>query len=63
MLLIMISLLGLAGCATGRVIPETVGGGSGSGPTAPTPSGTYALTVSGTSAGLSRTVELTLIVQ
>jgi hypothetical protein len=45
------------------VIPATnASGGSGTVAT-PTPSGTYNLTVAGTSAGLTRSVGLTLIVQ
>jgi hypothetical protein len=52
-------LLLLAGCGASRVIPATGTGGS----TTPTPSGTYNLTVAGTSAGLTRTVGLTLVVQ
>jgi hypothetical protein len=54
-------LLVLVGCAAARVIPATgTGGGS---TTDPTPSGTYSLTVAGTSAGLTRSVGLTLVVQ
>jgi hypothetical protein len=51
----------LGGCAASRLIPltDTSGGGSAS----PTPSGTYNLTVSGMSAGLTRSVGLTLVVQ
>jgi hypothetical protein len=52
------------GCGTGRIIPgsnSTSGSGGGSGVT--TPSGTYNLTVSGSSAGLTHIVGLTLIVQ
>jgi hypothetical protein len=51
----------LGGCGASRLIPltDTSGGGS----TTPTPSGTYNLTVSGTSAGLTRSVGLTLVVQ
>jgi hypothetical protein len=51
----------LSGCgAASRIIPPGGGGGT-SGPT--TPSGTYNLTVSGASAGVTHTVGLTLIVQ
>ena len=51
----------LSGCGTAsRIIPPGGGGGT-SGPT--TPSGTYNLTVSGASAGVTHTVGLTLIVQ
>ncbi len=59
-----IAILGcvlLAGCGASRLIPSTsAGGGSTSDPT---PSGTYSLVVSGTSAGLTRSVDLTLVVQ
>jgi len=51
-------LLMMAGCSASRLIP-----GSGSNPGNPTPSGTYNLTVSGVSAGLTRSVGLTLIVK
>jgi large repetitive protein len=51
----------LAGCMTPRYIPEsTVGGGAGANPT---PSGTYNVVVSGTSAGLVRSVGLTVVVE
>jgi hypothetical protein len=53
-------VLTMAGCGSSRLIPET-GGGGGTGN--PTPSGTYNLTVAGTSAGLTRSVGLTLVVQ
>jgi hypothetical protein len=52
----------VTGCAASRLIPQTTtGGGGSSGST--TPSGTYNLVVSGASAGLSRSVGLTLVVQ
>lgn len=51
----------LSGCMASRVIPLTSAGGGGSG--VQTPSGTYNLTVSGTDAGLTRSVQLTLVVQ
>jgi hypothetical protein len=51
----------LAGCSASRIIPATsIGGGTAA---APTPSGNYNLTVTGMSAGLSRSVGLTLVVQ
>ncbi len=50
----------MAGCGASRLIPST---GLGGGTVSPTPSGTYNLTVSGTSAGMTRSVGLTLIVQ
>jgi hypothetical protein len=60
----LILLLGLAGCATiGRTIPG--GGGGGGGGTSPpvTPNGSYTILVAASSAGLVRTVNLTLVVQ
>jgi len=50
----------MAGCGASRLIPLTATGGGGS--TVSTPGGTYSLTVSGTSAGLTRSVGLTLVV-
>lgn len=53
-----------AGCGTGRKIPTSVppgGGGTSSG--AATPAGTYPIVVSATSAGLTRTIQLTLVVK
>jgi Abnormal spindle-like microcephaly-assoc'd, ASPM-SPD-2-Hydin len=61
-LIVLCCLVGAAGCGSGRLIP----GEGGSGPTSPTlgtPVGTYAITVSAASAGLTRTVNLVLIVQ
>jgi len=49
----------LSGCGAGRIIPND----GPTNPTYPTPTGTYNLTVSATSAGLTHTVGLTLIVQ
>jgi hypothetical protein len=56
----MLGCLLLAGCGTPRVLPVT-NASSGSG--TPTPSGSYNLVVAGTSVGLTRSVNLTLIVQ
>jgi hypothetical protein len=53
-------LLMIVGCSASRLIP---GSGSGSSTGNPTPSGAYNLTVSATSAGLTRSVGLTLIVK
>ena len=53
-------LAGLLGCGAARVIP---GNGSTVGTVYVTPTGTYNLQVTGTSAGLARTVTLTLVVQ
>ncbi len=65
--LAMLCLLLLAvpqGCGSGRKIPDSTGGGStgttGNGTV--TPAGTYNLTVTANAAGLSRQVQLTLIV-
>ena len=57
------TLLSTSGCGAGRRIP----GSGSSDPTQPsqtaTPAGTYPITISATSAGLTRTINLTLIVQ
>jgi hypothetical protein len=61
---LLFGLVLMAGCGSGRVIPPPYtgpGGGGGSGVT--TPSGTYPISVAATSAGLTRTVALTLVVQ
>jgi hypothetical protein len=50
----------LTGCGTPRVVPVT---DAGSGTGTPTPSGSYNLVIEGTSAGLTRSVNLKLIVQ
>ncbi len=57
MFVAMVMLLG--GCGAGRQIPA----GGLTGPATPTPSGTYNLLVSGSSAGVSHSVGLTLVVQ
>ncbi len=54
-------LLVAGGCGEGRLIPSASGPGSGSG--AVTPAGTYNIVVTATSTGLTRTVNLSLIVQ
>jgi hypothetical protein len=55
-------LIAATGCGGGRAIP--LEGGSGSNPTIPvTPAGTYTVVASATSGGLTRSVNLTLIVQ
>jgi hypothetical protein len=58
---ILCGVFAVAGCGASRTIPGTGPGGGSTGN--PTPSGTYNLVVSGTGAGLTRTVGLTLIVQ
>ena len=58
---VMLCALGaLSGCGASRAIPTT--GTTGGGGT-PTPPGTYALTISASAAGLTRSVGLTLVVQ
>lgn len=57
-------LLFAGGCGAGRVIPPPGGGTGPGGPSGTTtPSGTYPITVSATSAGLTRSVQLTLVVR
>ena len=60
-LAVAIAAVGMGGCAAARLIPATSLNSGGSG--AATPKGTYTITVSGTSAGLTRSVALTLVVQ
>jgi len=55
----LIFLAALTGCGADRVIPNSQ---VITNPTNPTPKGTYTLTVSGSSAGLTHTVQVTLIV-
>lgn len=50
----------LTGCGASRTIPLSGGGGGSS---SPTPAGTYTLTVSASSAGLTRSVPVSLTVQ
>ena len=56
----LVVLLCASGCGAGREIPAS---GVGGGTTVTTPSGTYPLVVTATSAGIARTVGLTLVVQ
>lgn len=58
---LLCGLLAISGCGSGRVIPPTGGTGPPSGEK--TPAGTYSLTVSAMSAGLTRTISLSLTVQ
>jgi hypothetical protein len=63
LIVLTISLAGMQGCGSNRVIPGS-GDGSGTGAgTTVTPSGTYNLNVSATAAGITHTVPLTLIVR
>ena len=66
--LLLLGMLGsvlcfAGGCGAPRVIPLAGSGSGGSTPTTPTPGGTYAITVTGTSYGLTRSVALNLSVQ
>lgn len=62
-LIALAALTVLTGCGSGREIPGSGGGGGGGGSSSTTPSGTYNLTVSASAAGLTHSVNLTLIVQ
>lgn len=58
------ALLVASGCGAGRLIPASGGPGSGSGgTTAITPTGSYNIVITGSSAGLTRTLNLNLVVQ
>src|SRR6185437_12235626 len=59
-LVVLAALTFLAGCGAAREIP---GGGGGGGSSSTTPPGTYSLTVSASAAGLTHSVNLTLVVQ
>jgi hypothetical protein len=52
-----------SGCGAGREIPLTGGGGSAPGSGPATPAGTYTIVAGASSAGLTRTISLTLVVQ
>ncbi len=54
---------GLAGCGAARTLPLDGSGGGADSPATPTPSGTYNIVVTGATAGVSHTVDLTLTVQ
>jgi hypothetical protein len=56
----MLLLVALTGCGADRIIPNSQ---VTTNPTNPTPKGTYTLTVSGSAAGLTHSVEVTLVVQ
>ena len=64
-LAVLFVVVGMGGCGAEREIPATGGGSGGGGGSGsyPTPGGTYNLIVTGTSAGLSRSVPLVLVVQ
>jgi hypothetical protein len=59
---VIAGLLCASGCGSGRTIPPATITTASPNPT-PTPAGTYPITVAATSAGLTRTITLTLIVQ
>ena len=59
-LLLLATLSVLCGCGSSRTIP---GDGTGGGSSSPTPSGTYTLTITASSAGLTHSVNVTLVVQ
>jgi hypothetical protein len=59
---ILCCVLMVAGCGASRMIPDATGT-SPVNPVTPTPSGSYSIVVTGSSAGLTRSISLTLIVQ
>jgi hypothetical protein len=59
---ISLVMLALSGCGAGRAIPPSGGTGS-NGTGVVTPSGSYSIAVSATSAGLTMTTNVTLIIQ
>lgn len=62
-LFVLSGLIFADACGSGRVIPPPDSGSAPTPPSSSTPSGTYPITVSATSAGLTRSVSLTLIVK
>jgi hypothetical protein len=62
-LLLLCCLLLPIGCGAGRQLPATGSTGTTPGQTPVTPAGTYPIVVSASSAGLTRTITLTLVVQ
>ena len=66
LLLPLVTLAALAcvsGCGSSRLIPGSGSGGGGGSGSSSTPPGTYNLTVSASAAGLTHSVNLTLVVQ
>jgi hypothetical protein len=61
--LVLASLAPVSGCGVGRTIPLETGSNPNPPATPVTPTGTYTIVATATSAGLTRTVNLTLIVQ
>jgi len=62
-LVLLCLLMAANGCGGGRLIPSNGGPGSGSTQGSVTPTGTYNIVVTASSAGLTRSVNLTLVVQ
>ena len=62
-MLFVMAGLDLAGCGAGRVIPLATGAGGTTTGSTPTPSGTYNLVVSGATAGIAHSVNMSLTVQ
>ncbi len=60
-LLVALGVVGAGGCATGRLEPGT--GSAGTSTAVVSPSGSYPLVVTASSAGLTRTITLTLVIQ
>jgi hypothetical protein len=60
-LVVLCGFIALSGCGSGRRIPSD--GSPGTTPNPTTPNGTYTIVVSATSAGLTRSLNLTLTVQ
>lgn len=54
---------GLAGCASTRIIPTGGGSGGGTGGGLTTPSGTYNVTLTGSAAGVTHAVQMSLTIQ
>ncbi len=64
MLLLLMGTVWLNGCGSGRHVPDSgTGSGTGSSTAVVTPTGSYNVVVSATSAGVTRQVPLTLVVQ
>jgi hypothetical protein len=62
-LLVLAGVMVMVGCGSGRTIPPSSVGDAGGTPPVVTASGTYTIVASATSAGLTRSVTLTLVVQ
>jgi hypothetical protein len=62
-LVLLCCLIAATGCGAGRAIPLESGSNPNPTPTPVTPAGTYTIVASASSGGLTRSVNLTLIVQ